>query len=438
MLTTLWDTGKYKGFQKDPESRSSGSSTTRPAQVRFGSSRTRPEPRNVDRRHRAPGRAVPRPLRAALRRGAGADREGKARAGSAAPAARRGPPRRPPGRPPCPAAAAVGRRPAPAAAAAGPARPLEFGLDGSGGARDAEIGALMKNKNITFDATGVADLKAGKIDPRVVALLTHVSKKHKSSSRACAPTTRADGGRLDLQPLARPRRRHRLDRRRDRAPGSPAARELASELAEVSSDTGRTRSARRSRSRAGLLLRRRAPEPHPHRLQAGAAVGLEAAGRRRGGRSGARRRPPPRPPSAAAPPEAAVAQAAAVAVPGRRPRRSPCRRAVRGCRRPRRPRPHGTAASSRRRAEGGRVRRRRPGPAARHATDAFLGRRLGQARRAGRAAGGRRRGGGRPAAAGLTSPRCPTSTPGTARRRSRSRPGWRRWRRSAGCRASCR
>jgi hypothetical protein len=38
--------------------------------------------------------------------------------------------------------------------------------------------ALLKNENVVLDEVGVADLKAGRIDPRVIAVLTQLSKEH--------------------------------------------------------------------------------------------------------------------------------------------------------------------------------------------------------------------------------------------------------------------
>jgi hypothetical protein len=38
--------------------------------------------------------------------------------------------------------------------------------------------ALLSNPNITFDAAGIADLQAGRVDPRVVAVLATVAQTH--------------------------------------------------------------------------------------------------------------------------------------------------------------------------------------------------------------------------------------------------------------------
>jgi cell wall-associated NlpC family hydrolase len=68
--------------------------------------------------------------------------------------------------------------PAPQAAGA-PVDPAQFGAEGTGGAPSSESSALLENKNVVFDRDGVADIKAGRIDPRVVAVLTKLSADHK-------------------------------------------------------------------------------------------------------------------------------------------------------------------------------------------------------------------------------------------------------------------
>ena len=39
--------------------------------------------------------------------------------------------------------------------------------------------ALLGNDHVTFDSTGIADMKGGKMDPRIVSVLTAISKDHK-------------------------------------------------------------------------------------------------------------------------------------------------------------------------------------------------------------------------------------------------------------------
>ena len=82
-----------------------------------------------------------------------------------------------------PADAAHAASPADAAAAAAPSGghvdPAQFGVEGTGGPPSAESLALLDNKNVVLDHNGVADLKAGRLDPRVVAVLTKLSQDHK-------------------------------------------------------------------------------------------------------------------------------------------------------------------------------------------------------------------------------------------------------------------
>ncbi len=115
-----------------------------------------------------------------------------------------------------------------------PIDPSEFGQDGTGGALSPEGAALLKNKNLEFDSVGIADLKAGKIDPRVVAVLTKLSEDHKLKiSCMCSDHSKfTTGGSIS---------NHAYGRGLDIAsvdgeivnPGSTAARELASELSTL-------------------------------------------------------------------------------------------------------------------------------------------------------------------------------------------------------------
>ncbi len=107
----------------------------------------------------------------------------------------------------------------------------QFGADGSGGKPTAEALALLQNKNIVLDDVGVADIKAGKIDPRVVAVLTKLSEEHKitvscmctdhpSFGNAGSPSNHRQGRGVDIA---------RVDGEIVNA-GSPLAREVATEL----------------------------------------------------------------------------------------------------------------------------------------------------------------------------------------------------------------
>ena len=79
--------------------------------------------------------------------------------------------------------------------------------------------ALLKNKNVVLDAAANKELKAGHVDPRVVAVLTKLSAEHKLTV-----TRFQDGvdiGAIDGEPVS---------------PDSPLAREVASELSQLKKD----------------------------------------------------------------------------------------------------------------------------------------------------------------------------------------------------------
>ena len=123
---------------------------------------------------------------------------------------------------------------APAGAKRGAIDPTHFGQTGRGGSLSPEAAALLKNKNLEFDSDGIADLKAGKIDPRVVAALTKLSSEHKLKiSCMCSDHSKfTAGGSIS---------NHAMGRGLDIAsvdgeivnPGSAASRELASELSQL-------------------------------------------------------------------------------------------------------------------------------------------------------------------------------------------------------------
>ncbi|HEX4690511.1 MAG TPA: hypothetical protein VH276_07450, partial [Solirubrobacteraceae bacterium] len=56
--------------------------------------------------------------------------------------------------------------------------PRQYGMDGTGGPPSPETHALLHNHRVTFDADGIADLRSGRIDPRLVSLLTSLSRQH--------------------------------------------------------------------------------------------------------------------------------------------------------------------------------------------------------------------------------------------------------------------
>ena len=115
-----------------------------------------------------------------------------------------------------------------------PPDPSEYGLDGKGGKPTPEMEALLKNKNITFDETGIADIKAGKIDPRVIAAMTKLSEDHKITVTCmCSDHSRATaGGSVSNHSLGRGLDIGTIDGEIVR-PNSAAARELASELSQL-------------------------------------------------------------------------------------------------------------------------------------------------------------------------------------------------------------
>ena len=67
----------------------------------------------------------------------------------------------------------------PGSPAAKPLDPAQFGVEGTGGPPSPEALALLGNRNAVLDADGTADLRAGRIDPRIVALLTKLVQAHR-------------------------------------------------------------------------------------------------------------------------------------------------------------------------------------------------------------------------------------------------------------------
>jgi hypothetical protein len=59
-----------------------------------------------------------------------------------------------------------------------PLDPAQFGVEGTGGPPSPETVALLGNSRVAFNAVGVADLQAGRIDPRIVAVLTKLAETH--------------------------------------------------------------------------------------------------------------------------------------------------------------------------------------------------------------------------------------------------------------------
>jgi cell wall-associated NlpC family hydrolase len=109
-----------------------------------------------------------------------------------------------------------------------------YGQEGSGGPLTAEAQALLDNPKIHFDDVGMKDLKAGRIDPRVVAALTKLSKNHEITiSCMCSDHPKfTTGGSVSNHAYGRGVDIATIDGEIVR-PGSPAARELATSLAEL-------------------------------------------------------------------------------------------------------------------------------------------------------------------------------------------------------------
>ena len=59
-----------------------------------------------------------------------------------------------------------------------PWNPAQFGAEGTGGQPSPETLALLSNPNVVLDAAGRGDLQAGRIDPRIVAVLGNVAQAH--------------------------------------------------------------------------------------------------------------------------------------------------------------------------------------------------------------------------------------------------------------------
>ena len=83
----------------------------------------------------------------------------------------RAPAATPPGsRPPAPG-------PRPPGAPATPLDPAQFGVEGTGGPPSREGLALLSNPYVVLDAAGAADIRAGRIDPRIIAVLAKLAER---------------------------------------------------------------------------------------------------------------------------------------------------------------------------------------------------------------------------------------------------------------------
>src|SRR3954447_3011055 len=151
------------------------------------------------------------------------------------------PPRPPPARPAAhvqpsgrSGAAAADLTDTPGAGKRHPVDPSQFGQDGHGGALSPEGVELLENKNVTLDASAVADIKHGRIDPRVIAAAAKISERH----RIVVTCTCSDHPRLTTGGSVS---NHAYGRGLDIGsvdgeivhPGSAAAREPASDLSQL-------------------------------------------------------------------------------------------------------------------------------------------------------------------------------------------------------------
>jgi hypothetical protein len=84
-----------------------------------------------------------------------------------------------PGSPPKTPVPVPGAPGPPGPPAATPLDPAQFGVEGTGGAPSPEALALLGNQSVVLDADGVADIRAGRIDPRIIAVLTKLSETHR-------------------------------------------------------------------------------------------------------------------------------------------------------------------------------------------------------------------------------------------------------------------
>ncbi|MEA2149945.1 MAG: hypothetical protein QOD69_1775 [Solirubrobacteraceae bacterium] len=134
-----------------------------------------------------------------------------------------------PGRPP---QAPGPDRGAPAPPAPTRLDPAQFGVEGTGGPPSPEALALLANRNVVLDADGSADIRAGRIDPRIVAVLTKLSEAHTITvSAMCSDHPKfTSGGSVSNHYFGRGADIAAIDGR-PIGPANATAREVASSLA---------------------------------------------------------------------------------------------------------------------------------------------------------------------------------------------------------------
>ena len=126
----------------------------------------------------------------------------------------------------------------PEAAAAQPAAPAAVeAAAGSGGGGGGAAEALLQNKNLVLDADAQKDIRDGAVDPRMIGLLGKLAEKHKIelSVIKTGHAQFTSGGSVSNHFEGRGIDIARVDGEIVNS-GSPAARELASEIAEMTGD----------------------------------------------------------------------------------------------------------------------------------------------------------------------------------------------------------
>ena len=283
---------------------------------------------------------------------------------------------------------------------------------------DAEAQALLQNKNVVLDDVGVSDIKAGRIDPRIVAVLTKLSHEHKIVvSCMCSDHPRlTTGGSVSNHTFGRGLDIASIDGEIV-SPGSALAREVASELSQFDPALRPDEIGSPFAINGPGYFTDAAHQNHIHvGFKTAITPDFKLPGDVRRAPRRRRRRQRSRP--SAPPVAAAAAPRPAVAAPKREPEAA-------------RPGLFGALPEQ--------------GAGAASAGDAKAGRdsnlflQAVEAEKATATAATRR---GRPAAprrpARSTSPACRPPTPATTRRRTRSPPGWPRGREARPARRSCR
>ena len=126
--------------------------------------------------------------------------------------------------------------PVPGVADAQAATPRAAGLEPVAGEFPAVASpdAILHNSNVSFDADGIADLRAGRIDPRIVSVLQAVARDHKISISAMKSDhdTYTSGGSVSNHSYGRAVDIAIVDGQ-PVSPGNAAARDLAESLARL-------------------------------------------------------------------------------------------------------------------------------------------------------------------------------------------------------------